>query len=93
MTYSLFGDGEYLTDVATISGWSSYADWIEKTHDPSSELVRFVEHGCSDRPRELARELAKVRPRQKNLLAIHEAFEQAVAQVGDDVMVVLSDGT
>lgn len=57
MSYQAILDDGSGGDVATLSGWAAFREWVSRRADFYPELVRLVNNGASDDLKNLAEEL------------------------------------
>lgn len=65
MTYAAYDEDDYLGDVASIGGWTSFFDWA---HEHGDAVADLVDSGYTRNPEALADQL-------KNIWAIDPAVE------------------
>jgi len=99
MSYYAIIDDTPRGDVATTSGWWEFGEWADTLDlDKYNEIVVLSEHGLSDKPLSLARQLAAAivaaKP-SRDVASIAAGLIKIIAAsstTDDDGVIVISDG-
>jgi hypothetical protein len=98
MSYHVLVDDDYAGDVATIAGWKSLHEWSESISlQQFPQLCHLLDHGWSQHPATLLREISKAlssrSAKKAGDNAVLKALKKAVRNAGKDAQVVqISDG-
>lgn len=83
--------GRDVFDVATNSGWATFAGSLQQNAQPDSELSILGNHGWSQQPKKLRQELEALKFDQPDLESVKNALLSAV-DVAREVVIV-NDGS
>ena len=88
MSYYCADSRGYMGDVASINGWRGFREWGQGL---AGEIGRFIRDGETERPQQLADELAFHRVANESVDSIRTTLI-TYARKAEDVL-ILSDGT